>query len=86
MERAENMSDSRSPDVWQLLFDQTPVLIRAILGILTLGLFTLASVLYKWHRDDLDKVHQRMDALEDKMDKGFQEMRGYLMNRRQNDS
>jgi hypothetical protein len=74
-----NVSDTKSPDVWQMLFEQTPVIIRWFLGILTLGLFTLASVLYKWHRDDMDKVHKRMDALESKVEAGFAEMRGYLM-------
>jgi hypothetical protein len=74
-----HMSEERNPDFWQMMFEQTPVVIRYILGILTLGLFTLASVLYKWHRDDMERMHERMDDLDDKMDRGFSEIRGYLM-------
>lgn len=73
------MTDTRNPDVWNMIFEQTPVIIRWLLGVLTLGLFTLASVLYRWHRNDMDRVHQRMDKLEYKMDAGFTEMRGYLI-------
>ncbi len=54
----------RDPDIWQLMFDQTPTIIRFILGLLTIGIFTIASVLYKWHREDLKEVHQRVDRLE----------------------
>lgn len=54
----------RDPDIWQLMFDQTPAIIRFVLGVLTLGIFTIAGVLYKWHRDDLQKVHERVDRLE----------------------
>ncbi len=56
--------DSKSPDVWQLVFDQTPAVIRWVLGLLTVGMFTLAGVLYRLHRDALTQVHQRVDRLE----------------------
>ena len=58
------MVDPKTPDIWTLLFDQTPPVFRWALGMLTLGIFTLASVLYRWHRDDLKEVHDRVDRLE----------------------
>ncbi|MDI5890620.1 hypothetical protein [Halomonas rhizosphaerae] len=67
------MVDPKTPDIWTLLFDQTPVIIRAVLGLLTLGIFTLAGVLYRWHRDDLKEVHDRVDRLEHVMDERHQE-------------
>ena len=69
----------KDPDVWQLLFEQTPVLLRGFLGVCTLGIFTLISVGYRWHREDIRAMHLRINHLEDKMDAGFTEMRGYLM-------
>lgn len=68
-----------TPDVWQLLFEQTPVFIRGLLGVLTLGLFTLAGILYRWHKADMERIEKRIDKIETKMDEGFSEMRGYLM-------
>lgn len=62
------MADPKSPDIWQLVFDQTPSVIRWALGVLTLGIFTLASVLYRWHRDDLKEVHERVDRLESRIE------------------
>lgn len=61
--------DSRSPDIWNLLFEQTPVVLRWMLGILTMGLFTLATVLYKWHREDLKKVNQRIHELDHRFER-----------------
>lgn len=60
--------DSRSPDIWQLMFEQTPTIIRWVLGVLTLGIFTLATVLYKWHREDLNKVHIRINELDQRFE------------------
>jgi len=54
-----------NPDVYQLLFDQTPVVIRWLLGVLTLGLFSLAGWVWKRQESQMDKVrkelHERMD-------------------------
>ena len=68
-----------TPDVWNLLFEQTPVLIRGLLGVLTLGLFTLAGILYRWNKADMARIENRMDNMEKRMDEGFAEMRGYLV-------
>lgn len=62
------MADPKSPDIWHLVFEQTPPVFRWALGMLTLGIFTLASVLYRWHRDDLREVHERVDRLENRIE------------------
>ena len=77
-------------DVWDAVFNQTPVVIRWILGALTLGVFTLAGALYRWNRQDVqsiadkqtienDRVHNRIDRLEIKLDKSTAEMNGHLI-------
>jgi len=73
------MTNHPPPDVWQLMFEQTPVLIRAILGFVTFGLFTLAGILYRWHQEDMKRIEKRIDRIEESMDDGFSEMRGYLI-------
>lgn len=68
------MADINSPvDVWELIFTQTPAALRWALGVLTLGLFTLAGVLYSWHREDMERVNKRIDRLERTMDERHQE-------------
>lgn len=66
------MEPSSSPDVWSLIFEQTPLLLRWVLGVLTLGIFTLAGMLWRWNRADLQRVeqqvHARMDRVEGKID------------------
>ena len=60
MLRAMNfMTDGRNPDVWNMIFEQTPTVLRWVMGILTLGIFTLASILYKWHREDMERVRRQ---------------------------
>jgi len=73
------MNTPSQPDVWQLLFEQTPVIIRGLLGVLTLGLFTVAGILYRWHQADMRRIEHRMDKIEESMENGFSEMRGYLI-------
>lgn len=66
------MQPSPEPDIWTLLFEQTPVLMRILLGVLTVGVFSLAGMLWKWNRTDLQRVetqlHSRMDRVEGKID------------------
>lgn len=61
-----------TPDIWALIFEQTPQAIRWIFGVLTLGLFTLATLLWRWHREEMKRleddtqqvrreVHERLD-------------------------
>jgi hypothetical protein len=82
MER--NVSDIRNIDVWDLLFNQTPTVLRWALGVLTLGVFTLASVLYRWHRADMKEMHDRVDRLEARMDQRHAETNRYLIEIAQN--
>jgi hypothetical protein len=68
------MTNLDSPiDVWHLIFEQTPSVLRWVLGVLTLGIFTLAGVLYRWHREDMRHVNNRIDRLEKTMDQRHQE-------------
>lgn len=63
----EDAMDSKSPDVWHLVFEQTPPVLRWVLGVLTLGVFTLAGVLYRLNRESMNQVHKRVDRLEVRM-------------------
>jgi len=47
-----------TPDIWALIFEQTPQAIRWLLGALTLGLFTLASLIWRWHRDEMQRIER----------------------------
>lgn len=58
------MPSSSDPNIWEMVFNQTPPLLRFVLGVLTVGLFTLASVLYRWHRADMKEMHDRMDRMD----------------------
>ena len=79
------MSDMKNPiDVWELIFNQTPIVLRWVLGVLTLGVFTLASVLYRWHRADMKEMHDRVDRLEERMDQRHAETNRYLIEIAQN--
>lgn len=79
------MTNLDSPiDVWELIFMQTPAVLRWVLGVLTLGIFTLAGVLYRWHREDMRQVNERIDRLEHTMDVRHQETNRLLFEIAQN--
>lgn len=65
-----------------MIFEQTPVLLRVVLGVLTLGIFTLAGMLWRWNRTDLkrveDQMHGRMDKMEGQINAQFSELRTEL--------
>jgi len=63
----ESAMDPKTPDIWTLVFQQTPTIIRWVLGILTMGIFTLAGVLYRWHRDDMRALYDRVDRLDSRL-------------------
>ena len=78
------------PDVWNLLFEQTPVIVRWALGVLTLGLFTVTGILYRWNRQDIQRidsritdningVQTRISALEGRLDHRLEEMNRHLI-------
>ena len=52
----------RDPNVWVMLFEHTPPLLRWLLGIMTLGLFTLASTLWRANQRkvvELEEAHTK---------------------------
>jgi hypothetical protein len=74
------MNDIKNPiDVWDLIFNQTPTILRWALGVLTFGIFTLAGVLYRWHRQDMKEMHARVDRLETRMDERHAETNRILI-------
>ncbi|GAA0586599.1 hypothetical protein ACFQH5_20290 [Halomonas salifodinae] len=81
------MSDPQTPlNVWEMLFEQTPTLLRWALGVLTLGVFSLAGLLYRWHREDMERVNARIDRLEANMHASQQETNRLLLEISQNTS
>lgn len=48
-------------NVWEALFDHTPTPIRYALGILTLGIFTLAGAIWRWNRSDFKRLEDKVD-------------------------
>lgn len=67
------MPSSEGPDVWHLIFEQTPPVLRWVLGILTLGIFTVLGILYRWSREDLRRVESRITHLEGRLDRHMDE-------------
>lgn len=55
------MSNEPSPDVWRLLFEQTPTTLRWMLGVLSAGLFTIASYVYRRNMDRVDRMEKYID-------------------------
>jgi len=43
-------------NIWMLIFEQTPVALRWILGILTCGIFWLAQRLYLNHKERVNRL------------------------------
>lgn len=59
------VTDGKMTDnLWERLFEQTPVIFRYVMTMLTLGIFALAGTLYRWRRDDIRRIHERIDRLE----------------------
>ena len=58
----------QDPDIYQLLFDQTPLVLRILLGVLSLGVFTLAGYIYHQNLQNLreieDNIMRRVEHLE----------------------
>ena len=57
----ENITE---PSVWEKLFEQTPRIIRYALAVLTLGVFALAGLVWRWNREDVRRVEQKIDRTE----------------------
>ena len=71
-----------APDVYHLIFDQTPRVIRWVLTVLTFGLFALAGWL--WRRQERtaqrieDQLHARIDREMVTVHRRLDEMNGHL--------
>lgn len=50
------MKPEAEPDVWKLLFEQTPTALRWALGVLTGGVFTIAATLYRRNQRRMDRI------------------------------
>lgn len=61
------MNHEHVPDVWKLLFDQTPIALRWALGIMSAGVFTLATYIYR-------RNQRKVQAMEDYIDKKIEEV------------
>ena len=72
------------PDIWRLIFEQTPPAVRWILGVLSLGLFTLATHFWKKQHEAVaaiedrernymsrDEFNERLGGMEKRLDNGF---------------
>ena len=66
------MSQEHLPNVWELLFEQTPAVLRWVLGVLSAGLFTMASYMYTRNQQRMREIEAYIDAkiheVEKKMD------------------
>ena len=69
MYRQERKLSDERIDIWRVIFEQTPAVLRWVMGILTLGIFSLASVVYRWHRDDMEKMASQMYRMSERMDR-----------------
>jgi len=67
------MPSEQPPDVWHMIFNQTPQVFRWLLGILSLGAFTVAGLIYRVRRDDLNAIHSRMDRIEERIERQYAE-------------
>ena len=72
------MPVDKDPDIWALIFEQTPQALRWVLGVATLGVFTLLSVLYRWNQRNMDRVEGRITRLEERMDENMREQNRLL--------
>lgn len=67
------------PNVWALLFEHTPTALRVLLGVLSVGIFTVLGVLYRWHREDMTRVKHRVDLVEQRLDTRLNEVNQHLI-------
>ena len=56
------MVDEKSPDVWYLIFDQTPTFLRWTLGFLTMGIFTMVGCIYRDHKRNVERIERDLNA------------------------
>ena len=52
-------------NVWEMIFEHTPTPIRWALTVLSLGVFALAGMLWRWNRADLARVERKIEEVRD---------------------
>ena len=66
------MANEYTPDIWKLLFEQTPLALRWALGVMSAGLFTLATYIYQRNQRKVQEMEEYIDSkimeVEKKMD------------------
>lgn len=67
-------------NVWRMLLEQIPPLIRTIISVLAVGVSTLIGVLWRWQRRDIERLENRIDRLEQHIDQRFEETNNHLLN------
>jgi len=58
------------PDVnfWDYMFEHTPRALRWVFGILTIGIFTMLGILYRWNKEDMRRIEGRIDHIDSRID------------------
>ena len=53
------------PGVWEKLYEQTPTILRYVIGVLSLGTVTMIATYWRWSRkqirEELSRVEQKID-------------------------
>lgn len=60
---------AQDANIWFMLYEQTPPVLRWILGVLTFGLFTLFGYLYQRDRRAAMRVEDRLDKRIDSLER-----------------
>ncbi len=81
------MSPTHDPNIWYLVFENTPPALRWLLGVLSCGLFLLARHVWKRNMERLHVIEQsqkqfatngRIDKLENSMNEGLKTIHGRM--------
>lgn len=67
------------PMIWDLMFEQTPIVIRWFLGAMLVAIMSLVGLVYKRLRADIKRLHARIDGVETRMDNDFREFNTSLL-------
>lgn len=81
MTLAAHVNDAANavPIIWDLMFEQTPVVIRWALGVTLLAIMSLVGLIYKRLRADIKRLHSRIDGVETRIDTDFRELNTSLL-------
>lgn len=65
---------SAVPMIWDLMFEQTPVVIRWLLGVMLVAIASLIGIVYRRLRADVKRLHHRIDGVEGRVDAEIREL------------